>query len=446
MLPLRKFYLFLLFSVILVPIIFSLFILFFQAPVEFFKKRIIKKAKRKRDKFKNLLVIGISGSYGKSSVKEFLSTILSEKFNVLKTEKNINAEIGIAQTILNKLNENHQVFVCEIGAYERGKIKQVCGFVKPKIGILTGINSQHLSTFGSLENIIKAKFEIIESLPENGVGILNWDNEYIKFKVQDSKFKVKVKSLKFYSVKDRLNVWARNVKVERGRISFKVFSRDGDFADFKVNVLGGHNVLNVLGAVAAAKELGMNLNEISNACRKIKIEQGAIKLLKGINGLNIIDSSYSANPEGVIADLDYLNLWQDPEGVRRYYGGPYGASPKGEPSASYGARKKIVIMRCLIELGKSAKDVHKKIGKKISEVCDLAIITTKDYFKELKDSAIENGMNPESILLIKDAKQIAEKIKQFTNPGDTILLEGKTKKQLIDLLIYERNNYERNNR
>ena len=360
------FYVFLLISIILVPIIVSILILLLQILVNILIKGILKKAEQKRKEFKNLIVIGITGSYGKSSTKEFLAIILFEKYNVLKTKKNINAEIGIAKTILNELKPEHQVFIAEIGAYEIGKIKQIAQMIKPKIGILTGINEQHLSTFGSQENIRKAKYELIENLPKNGVAI----------------------------IKDKLDIQAEDIRIEKEYFLFRIGS-----VDFKVNLLGKHNIQNILLAVSCAKKLGMSLEEISKTCLKIKPEQGGIKFLRK-NGLTVLDASYSANPAGVIADLNYLKIYSG---------------------------KKVIVMPCLIELGKASKQIHKRICRKIGEVCDLAIITTKDYFKEIK------GEN-KNIFLIENPKNIVVKLKEFCGPNDVILLEGRVPKTVIDLL------------
>ena len=382
------FYIFLLISIILAPITISFLILLFQIPANILIKRILEQAKRKMEEFspcggspvegKDLTVIGIAGSYGKTAVKEFLSEILSERFNVLKTKKNINAEIGIAKTILNELRPEHQIFIAEIGAYERGKIRQVCEIINPKIGILTGINEQHLSTFGSLENIKKAKNEILEC----------------------SEIKVDY---------NNLDLTATDIVVGKEFVSFKV-----DEVDFKINLLGEHNIDNILLAAFCAKKLGMSLEEISRACLRIKPEQGGIKFLKrngltplepeprkrlvrspsgdlALTGLTILDASYSANPDGVIADLDYLKVYSG---------------------------SKIIVMPCLIELGKESKEIHKKIGQKIAEVCDFAIITTKDYFKEIK------GEN-KNVFLIENPEDIIAKVRELSNQEAIILLEGR---------------------
>lgn len=375
--PLRNaiFYLLLLILLILSPVISSLLVLFFQIPTFVLRKRILKKAKQKIKRYKNLLVIGITGSYGKTLTKEFLAEILSKKFRVLKTEKHINAEIGIAQTILNELTPAYEIFVVEIGAYQRGKIKEVCQMLKPNIGILTGINEQHLSTFGSQENIIKAKFELIESLPQNGLAIFNGGNKYCRQLFQEtrvSKNLVQSSDYKFDLAGKKLFPW---------------------------------DIENLSLAATAAEYLGVSRKEIENTLTDLK---SPIEIKKGINDIILIDSTYSANPKSVLSHLDYL---EDRTG------------------------KKVIVMPCLIELGSVSKEVHQRIGEKIGRICGLAIITTKDRFKELREGAQKSGMSADNILLLEKPKEIFGKIKNFTKPGDIVLLESRVPQSLVEMLV-----------
>jgi len=397
----------------------SLFVFLMHPLTLFFQYRLLQKAKNKREQFKDLIVIGITGSYGKTTTKEIISFVLAHKFKVLKTEKHINAEVGIAKTILEKLSDQ-EIFVVEMGAYERGKIKQVCKMVKPKIGVLTGINQQHMATFGSQKNIVKGKFELIEALPEDGVAVVNWDNRFISSKLKSQKSKPQLKSQKLknikiikYAIKNKneADVWAEDVKVQKEKLSFWISTKEGKKEFCEVNLIGGHNVYAILAACAVAKELGMSLTEITQILREIKPDFGAMKLKKGVGGINIIDASYSANPDGVISALDYLKVWEN---------------------------KKVIVMPCLIELGRSSKEVHKRIGQKIAEVCDLAIITTKDRFKEIKQGAISKGMKEENILFIENSEKIFEKIKNFCGTEDIVLLEGRVPERLKRLILKEK--------
>jgi len=341
--------------------------LIFQIPTVIWRNRFLGKARKKREQFQNLLVIGITGSYGKTSTKEFLATILSEKFNVLRTKEHQNSEMGISQCILNELKPEHEVFVVEMGAYNRGGIKLLCDITKPKIGILTGINEQHLALFGSLENIIKTKYELMESLPEDGIAFFNEKNKYC---------------LELY---------------QKTKIKKKLYGQEVKLAGLE----------NIEGAKLVARELGMSESEISRAVEKIENKFPGIKQKKGINGLNIIDATYSANPDGVVAHLDYLNIFPG---------------------------KKVIVMPCLIELGSATIEVHKKIGQKIGEVCDLAIITTKERFKEIKESALKSGLKEENILFLEDPKLIFEKIMVFCQSNDVVLLESRVPASLIKQL------------
>ncbi len=393
---------------LLIPDIMSITVLVLQPFAVVARQRTLWRARKKRAQIPNLIVIGVTGSYGKTSTKEFLALILSHKFNVLKTKKHQNSEIGVAQCILKGLGPEHEIFIAEMGAYSRGGIKLICKMVQPKIGILTGINQQHMATFGSQENIIKTKFELIESLPQDGIAILNWDNEFIKSKLKNKKPKVQVRIKKFYSIKENLDIWAEDIRIEKEYVSFRGIAKDGDAANFHLNVLGGYHIPNLLAAASCAKELRMTMAEISDACKKINPELTGVILKRGPNGAMFIDATYSANPDGVISHLDYLKIWPG---------------------------RKAIIMPCLIELGSASKEVHRRIGRKIGEVCDLAVITTKERFYEIKEGAREAGMKIENIFFSENPRKIFEKLKGFSGPENIIVLEGRIQKTILARLF-----------
>jgi len=355
--------------IVLTPLFSSILVLALEPFIVFLKNRIFKKAKQKRAQFKDLLVIGITGSYGKTSTKDFLALILSHKYKVLKTKGNINVDIGIANFVLKKLKKKHKIFICEMGAYRKGEIKGICDIVKPKIGIITGVNEQHLALFGSMENLLSAEggVELIESLPNDGMAFFNAKNRYCVDLYE------KTKGIKKF-------LYGQEVSIT--------------------------GLENIEGAKIVAKELGMSEQEISQAVEKIKNKFPGVKIKKINDNLSIIDATYSANPTGVITHLDYLKtLRQNNE-------------------------KLVIIMPCLIELGSASKRVHQEIGEKINEVCNLAIIITKDYFEEIKQKA------PNS-LFIENPKEILEKLKSFIEreKNAIILLEGRVPAQLIEKLL-----------
>ena len=403
---------------ILTPFIISVIVLFFQPFLVFVRNQKLKKAKEKLEKIKSLSglkVVAITGSYGKTSTKEFLSTILSKKFKVLNTKEHQNSEIGIAKSILDDLKPSHQIFIAEVGAYNKGKVKQVCNMIKPKIGIVTGANEQHLSLFGSMENLLAAEGggELAEALPKSGLLVLNGDNKYCL-----DLSKKTDKPVKIYSTnKEKINadIWSEEVEVGKDFISFVAINKNREMAQFKVNVLGKQNVQNLLGAILIAKEMGMDFGEISEACKNITENQAGMVLNQNKLGMDVVDSSYSANPTGVFADLDYFSIFQG---------------------------KKVVVMPCLIELGEKSAEIHEKIGKKIGEVCDMAIITSKDKFKEIekgfmdaKPASAEASAWQRNILFCDKPADIYSVITLFCKSNDAILLEGRVPAGLTKLLL-----------
>ena len=369
---------------ILTPIIVSLIILIFQPITVFLRNRIIKKAIKKRKSLENLLVIGVTGSYGKSSTKEYLKTILENDFNVIATTKNENSEMGISRCILNEINEDHEIFICEMGAYNRGGIKLLTKIAMPKIGVLTGINNQHLATFGSQKNIIKAKFELIDALPLEGLAVLNWSSNHIR-----ENFNSEIASIKYCGD----DLWVEEIKDD----SFKLCSPKG-IDEIKHKIKGSFNIPNLLSAIAVAKKLGMTIEEIQD--RVLKIESGLN--VKKNGEFDIINATYSSNFNGIISHLNHLKKW------------------KGS---------KIIVMPCLIELGKDAKVSHYEIGRKIGEVCDLAIITTNDYKKEILKGTNYCGMK--NIIFTDNVEKIYNEIKNYSKNNSVILLESRVPNKLI---------------
>ncbi len=369
----------------------------------------ISRARAKRLKIKELLVIGITGSYGKSATKDFLSHLLSYKYNVLKTSKNQNSEMGISRCILDNLKPSHQIFVCEMGAYGKGGIKLLCDIVRPAVGILTGINQQHLSTFGSQKNITDAKFELIEALPPSGLAIVNGDNYFIAQRLKDPNFKPPIKTIKQVSLDDRRNFRVSNIEFAKGKIFFVCVAKGKERAEFEINAVGGRGIVaDMMLAIACCRELGMSLEEIAQAAQGIKSGENSARIAKGVHGFDIIHSTYSANPDGVLDDLEYLKIWED--------------------------KKKAIVMPCLIELGNEAAKIHQDIGEKIGQVCDLAIITTKDHFEDIKKGAERNVRNKAQILYLEDPLLILKEIQKVCILGDVILLESRVPEGLIRLL------------
>ncbi|MCK9578310.1 UDP-N-acetylmuramoyl-tripeptide--D-alanyl-D-alanine ligase [bacterium] len=396
---------FLLFSFdLLSMVIISSIVLFFQPLTVYLRNKTLSKARSKINSLKNLLVIGITGSYGKSSTKEFLKIILSESFSVVSTVKNQNSEIGISECILRDVSSDHEIFICEMGAYNKGGIKLLCSIAQPKIGILTGIGNQHLATFGSQENIIKTKLELIDNLPSEGVAVLNWDSEFVKDNFKDRK----ISTLKC-STEIHEDMWAEGVKNSDSGLIFDACFKNGERIKIKTGIIGNHHLSNLLLCIAVAKKLGMSSEEIANGCEKITAKISGMEIEQTKHGFSAINSSYSANRVGVLSHLDHF-----------------------KDIITTG--KKILVMPCIIELGRDAKKTHYEIGKKIAKSCDVAIITTSDYFEDIKKGAQSECMKDYNIICIENPNKAFDIIKQRID-GGVVLLEGRSSKNLVNKIF-----------
>lgn len=353
---------------------------------DFQKKRIAKKAKLKMQEMKKVRTIGITGSYGKTSTKEFLYSILSQKFKVIKTSGNNNTYMGVANTILKNVNDEFDYFICEMGAYKIGEVKEIAELANPFAGIITGINEQHIDLFGSIENTKRGKFELIQSLPKDGFAVINEQAENKK-----PKLGYNVQEVNFFS-----GNLAKNIKVYPDYVEFEYKE-----TIFKVNTLGKHYIENLLAAIITAEKIGMTLTEIQEAVGKIEIKSGYLmQKLEGPNESIFIDDSYSANPTGTIAALEYL------EDV-------------------YPHCKKILVFPGIIELGKDSEKIHQRIWEKADDGCSLIYVTQKDNLVIHNISQIKKKYKKSRFIFIMDFDKICIDIKKHLDKNTVVLFEGR---------------------
>ena len=306
----------------LVPVYTSLGIITLMPFTSLFYQLIIWLAKIKLKQLsKNLTVIGITGSYGKTSTKEILAHLLSVKFQVCKTPATKNTSIGVALTILKSLSKSHQVFIVEMGAYKKGEIKQICQLVKPQIGILTGITKQHLGLFGNFDNLKKAKLELIQSLPANGLAVINTHN------IETKKIVNQIKSV-------------------------KVVPYQMPKTKLQTNLIGNYQQLNIQAAATVAKHLKIPIKLIQNQLLGVPKFITAVTTKTGLNQAQVIDDSYNSNPEGF---KNMINL-----------------------AKVHKARNKILITPGIIELGQESKKIHQQLFKQAETVFDQIFVTKKD--------------------------------------------------------------------
>lgn len=395
----------------LVVLIVAFAIFAFSIPTEFYRDLQIEKAVRKIENYKRinkkLLVIGITGSYGKSSTKEYVAQMLDKKFNVLKTQGTNNTPIGIANTILGSLRKDTQIFVVEMGAYKKGEIAQLCEMVRPTIGILTAVNMQHASLFGDLENTKQAKYELMESLPKNGLALFNGNNQnavelYKKSKKKKILYKVQNASLS--KITDEKEVVAYGIVTEKNAVSFSVVLGKKSLR-LTAPLVGTHNVENILPGVFLAHHLGMNDAEIKKAI-SVLVPIPKTMILHQALGVSIVDDTFNANPQAVRAVLEYMKLYTG---------------------------KRILVMQPMIELGKNASDEHELIGKEIGNVCDFLFLTNKNFYQD-----IFRGMKKSKkkcVVVVGNTLFISQRISALSQKGDIITCEGKEAAFVLDRLF-----------
>jgi len=416
---------------ILTPLFVSLFVLITFPISAWSKNRIIVKATKKLRGLKNLLVIGITGSYGKSSVKEVLAAILQEKFSVVKTPQNINTDIGIARVILQNITKKHNVFIAEMGAYRKGEIKKSAGMARPQIGIITGINPQHISLFGSLQNIQEAKYELIEALPSKGLAIFNGDNENVRSLFRQCKNPKRIYSTDPFMEKDSQKITVKYIENTSRGLNLSIFEKNKGDILLKTKLLGKHNAINILGAVTIARELDVSYRDIKKGLLKMNASPHTLQIRKGIKSSIVIDDAYAANEDGVMAALEVLNnMKEGPISIKT------STSLAGDGKSGRARRsKKICIMQPLIELGDSSERVHKKIASRVAEVCDYLIMTGRDYFSIMFKEALDNGMNKENVFCLPKPQEALRKAQEIIEEGDVILIENRIPEAVLNGVV-----------
>ena len=313
---------------------------------------------------RNLQIVGITGSYGKTSVKYFLTTLLSGKYNVLMTPENFNTPMGVVRTVREHLSPLHEIFVCEMGAKRVGEIKELCDLVHPHNGVITAVGPQHLDTFGSQERIRKTKFELARALPENGTVFLNADSEELMKEDYAGK---KV----LYSVEGKGDYNGELLRTDASGTTFRV-THGKESGEFTMPVIGRHNVLNCVGAIAVAHELfGMSFEELRAQTRKLQPVPHRQQLIdKG--RFSIIDDAYNSNPEGARRALETLAAF---DGYR------------------------VLITPGMVELGEKMEECNREFGKNAAGSCDYAILVGKKQAEPILAGLLEGGFPREKIFV-----------------------------------------------
>lgn len=334
------------------------------------KNHFIKDAKKILASRKNLTIIGITGSYGKTSCKNYLAKLLSPKFNVLITPASYNTPMGVVKTVREHLKNSHEIFICEMGAKNVGDIKELCDIVHPQMGLITSVGPQHLESFKSIENVTKTKFELYDAVPEDGKAYLNYDNEYIK------SVNVKNNVVTFGSDGSGSDCVAKNITLSSKGTDFDILYGDKT-VHFTTKLLGSHNVQNLAGCIAIALDMGVDENELVLAVRRLETVRHRLQILDG-GDITIIDDAFNANPSGTKAALEVLGCF---DGL------------------------KIIVTPGMIELGSRQKELNARFGEDCAKVCDYIFLVGGRIADDVHDGVMGTDFDKEKLIRFEKVEE-----------------------------------------
>ncbi|MBV9328702.1 MAG: UDP-N-acetylmuramoyl-tripeptide--D-alanyl-D-alanine ligase [Chloroflexi bacterium] len=343
------------------------------------------------DRQPHLEVVGITGSLGKTTTKEVVASVLGTRYQVLKTEGNLNSEIGLPLTVLNGLAAEHEIAVLEMAMYQLGDIRHLARLARPRVGVVTAVLPVHLQRLGTIERIQQAKQELVEELPSTGVAVLNGDDPRVASMATATPARV-VR----YGVGDEADVRAEQIESHGLRgVEFDLL-HDGQRRHVHLPLLGAHSVHAALAAAAVASEEGLTLTDTAEA---LQLLSPALRLLvvEGVNGSRIVDDSYNASPESVLAAL---NLLRELPGQR-----------------------KIAVLGDMLELGSEEEPGHRRVGNRAAAVVDLLVVYGPRSHATAQE-ALEAGLRADQVFEAESHAAIVDLLRGQLQPGDDVLVKG----------------------
>ena len=352
-------------------------------------------AKRMLRSMPHLKIIGITGSFGKTSTKHFLYRVLSEKYNVLMTPGNFNTTLGVVRTVREHLKPHHEVFIVEMGAKQRGDIKEICDLVEPQMGIITSVGEMHLETFGSIEGVARTKFELIDALPEDGFGVVNIDSE-----VAAQHLKTIERKVATYGI-DNLEADYRAVDVAYSshETEFCLDKGSADKSLFATHILGRGNILNILAALAIADKLGVSLEAQRRAVRQIEQIEHRLSLRRNA-GITILDDAYNSNPTGAKMALEVLK----------------GFNCEG---------RRWVLTPGFVEMGAKQYENNRAFGRDIAQAePDGVYVINEVNRKAIVEGLLEGGYPEDKLRSVASFIEAMSELQPKLKPGDVMLYEN----------------------
>ncbi|MDQ4143038.1 MAG: UDP-N-acetylmuramoyl-tripeptide--D-alanyl-D-alanine ligase [Actinomycetota bacterium] len=353
----------------------------------------LRSARRKLEEV-SPTVVGVTGSFGKTSTKFAIQGLLGPPATVLATPGSFNTPLGVCRTINEKLAPGHRFFVVEMGAYGEGEIAELVEFVRPKIGVLTAIGPAHLERFGSIEAIERGKYEIVRDLPPDGTAVMNVDDQRVR-RLADATSHVPVVRYGL-SAEARPDVTARDIETTPTGTKFTLVSGDDELS-VSMKLLGRHALGHVLAATAVARICGRALTELRGPIAALRPVEHRLQIIGGTSGVTVIDDAYNSNPEGAAAALEVLD-----------------AMP---------GQRKIVVTPGIIELGPLQAEANERFGRHAAEVADTLVVVARTNREAIVTGASSNGGRGE-VITVDSLEEAQGKLQKILKPGDVVLFEN----------------------
>lgn len=336
----------------------------------------------------DLKIIGVTGSYGKTSVKYYLNTLLSAQYNVLHTPGNYNTTLGVVRTIRESMKPFHEIFICEMGAREVGDIKEICDLVHPDYGVITSIGPQHLQSFHTLENIIATKFELADAVPESGRVFLNYDNDYIR------NHKIDKTVVSYGAATENVDFRAYDITVSPRGSLFKMKDETGKEHEFHTRLVGAHNVQNVAGAIAVAHTLGIPMEKLIYPVKQLESVPHRLQLIKQGDSI-LLDDAYNSNKNGFMAALDTLAMFRE---------------------------LRILMTPGMVELGDKQYDENKEVGIYAADKCDYAVLVGREQTRPIQDGLLEAGFTSSRMIVVDTLQEAFQMVGAIPNERQKVIL------------------------
>ena len=350
-------------------------------------------ARRKLNAHVGLIKIGITGSYGKTSVKFILNTLLSEKYQVLSTPGSFNTPMGLTRVIRERLEPSHQVFLAEMGARHVGDIKELCRLVHPAFGVITSVGPQHLDTFKTVDRIAATKYELIQALPADGAAFFPDDGGICRSMWEKTSVERHLCSL---NPAAQAEVWAEDIMVSPEGSRFRLCTAS-ESVPCSTRLLGAHNIQNIVLASMVSMKLGLSLKQISRGISRLEPVAHRLQLMPSSGGVTVIDDAFNSSPRGTEAALDVLSAFPG---------------------------RRIIVTPGLVELGAEEKRYNRELGGRIAASADLAVLVGPKHVQPIAEGLREAGF-PDSAIRITDSLDSASALlRQLAEPGDVILFEN----------------------